>query len=175
MRTGEVDRSGKVWRYQPRRHKTSHFGKERVVQLGPKAQAVLKPWLRLDPEGSIFSPTESERQRANRRRRERKSRVQPSQQLRAELQAGRAEARARAPGEVYTVAAYRRAVDRACVEAKVTSWAPSRLRHNAAERIRREYGLETARCLLGHSDIRTTQYYSSMDEAKAAEAAARLG
>jgi integrase len=175
MHTGEVDRKGKVWRYTPRQHKTSHFGKQRVVQLGPKAQAALKPWLRLDPEAAIFSPEVGERQRSKTRRRKRKTPVQPSQALRAELAAARADARGRAPGDVYTVGAYRRAIERACRKAGVTAWAPARLRHNAAERIRRDFGIEVARCYLGHSDIRTTQLYSSMDEAKATEAAKRLG
>jgi integrase len=169
MHTGEVDRSGAVWLYRPLHHKTSHFGRSRAVALGPKAQAVLTPWLKLDPEAPIFSPKLSERERRKRRREARKTRVQPSQVLRNELRAATADARKRPPGDVYNVQGYRCAIRRACKKAGVEEWAPARLRHNAAERIRREFGVEVARCYLGHADIRTTQLYSSMDEAKAME------
>ncbi len=173
MRSSELDRSGKVWRYCPRTHKTAHFGKQRIVPIGPKGQAVLGPWLKLDPSGPLFSPEDAERRRFRVKRKQRKTRLQPSQVLRAKRRA--AELRQRPPGTVYTVAAYRRAIDRAARRAGVESWAPARLRHNAAERIRREFGVEVARCYLGHSDIRTTQLYSSMDEAKAMDAAERVG
>ncbi|MSR48349.1 MAG: site-specific integrase [Planctomycetes bacterium] len=173
MRMNELDRTAAAWRYVPRLHKTAHFGKQRIVPLGPKAQAILKPWLKLSPNAALFSPEEAERRRFRAKRKQRKTKVPPSQLLRTQQ---RAEAeRLHPPGEVYTVAAYRRAIERACKRAKVESWAPARLRHNAAERIRREFGVEVARCVLGHSDIRTTQLYSSMDEAKALDAAMRVG
>jgi integrase len=175
MRTSEVDRSGKVWRYTPKRHKTKHFGRPRMVALGPKAQTVLTPWLKLDPESPIFSPEVGEKLRRRRQQADRRTRVQPSQVMRAEMRAARADERERAPGEVYRVESYRRAIARACKKAGVEAWTPARLRHNAAERIRREFGVEVARCYLGHADIRTTQLYSSMDEAKAMDAAARVG
>ncbi len=175
MRTGEIDRRGAVWRYTPKEHKTAYCGKSRMVPIGPKAQAVLKPWLKLAPSAPLFSPEQSERTRLRELRKARKTNVQPSQVARAAASVAHADERERAPGEVYTVDAYRRAIERACNRAGVDPWAPARLRHNAAERIRREFGVETARCYLGHSDIRTTQLYSSMDEAKALDAAARVG
>ena len=45
MRAGDVDASGAVWLYRPREHKTEHHGESRVVALGRRAQAVLRPWL----------------------------------------------------------------------------------------------------------------------------------
>jgi integrase len=175
MRTCDVDRTGNVWRYTPSRHKTQHFGRARIVALGPKAQAVLTPWLKLDPQAPLFSPEVGEKLRRRRQRAQRRTRVQPSQVMRGELSAARSDERERAPGEVYCVESYRRAIARACKKAGVESWAPARLRHNAAERIRREFGVEVARCYLGHADIRATQLYSSMDEAKAMAAAAACG
>ena len=133
------------------------------------------PWLKLDPQAPIFSPEAGEKLRRRRQRAQRRTRVQPSQVVRGELRATRADERVRAPGEVYCVESYRRAIARACKKAGVEAWAPARLRHNAAERIRREFGLEAARCYLGHADIRTTQLYSSMDEAKAMSAALQVG
>lgn len=41
LRPAEVDASGPVWVYRPRHHKTAHKGRERVVAIGPRAQAVL--------------------------------------------------------------------------------------------------------------------------------------
>src|SRR5262249_12604965 len=48
MRGCDLDAGGDVWLYRPRQHKTAHRGKERVVALGPKAQAVVAPFLKLD-------------------------------------------------------------------------------------------------------------------------------
>jgi integrase len=42
LRGADLDTSGPVWVYRPRRHKTEHTGRDRVVFLGPRAQAVLK-------------------------------------------------------------------------------------------------------------------------------------
>ena len=41
-----IDRSDpEWWVYRPRRHKTSHHGKPRVISIGPKAIAILAPRL----------------------------------------------------------------------------------------------------------------------------------
>lgn len=173
MRGREINRSGEVWIYRPAQHKTMHYGRDRVVALGPQAQAELRPWLVLDSSARLFSPIKAERARNERRRAGRKTRVQPSQRRRTERAANRR--RKRAPGESYTVDGYRRAVHRACDRAGVPRWSPSRLRHNAAEKLRSEFGVETARCALGHADVRTTELYSSLDQAKATEAMGRIG
>jgi integrase len=49
MRGQDIDRSAPVWIYHPGRHKTQGIGKRRVIPLGPRAQEVLKPWLKDDP------------------------------------------------------------------------------------------------------------------------------
>ena len=54
MRTGEIDRSGPVWVYRPRSHKTEHHGKDRIIPIGPKAQLLLAPFLQADPDRFIF-------------------------------------------------------------------------------------------------------------------------
>jgi hypothetical protein len=46
----DIDRTGRVWVYKPERHKTEHRGQSREIYLGPKAQAVLTPWLRDRPD-----------------------------------------------------------------------------------------------------------------------------
>jgi integrase len=71
LRWREIDRSGEVWEYRPVRHKTAWRGKERVVFIGPKAQAVLVRYARPDPGAYLFSPREAvdqlHRERAERR------------------------------------------------------------------------------------------------------------
>ncbi len=56
MRGGDLDRSGDVWLYRPRQHKTLHLGTNRIVALGPRAQALLTPFLRPEPDAYLFSP-----------------------------------------------------------------------------------------------------------------------
>src|SRR5262249_5383183 len=88
MRPGEVCRlrgmdlevSGPVWVYRPGsdrgtegEHKTAHHGHERAVLLGPRAQAILKPWLRPDLTAYLFSPKAAEALRNAARRQDRRS------------------------------------------------------------------------------------------------------
>lgn len=54
-------------------------------------------------------------------------------------------------------------------------WHPNRLRHTAATLIRQEHGIETARVILGHSKLTTTEIYAEADRAKAAEVMAKIG
>ena len=56
MRSCDIDTSGRVWIYTPSEHKTEHHGKERPVYLGPRAQAILKPWFRTNLTAYLFSP-----------------------------------------------------------------------------------------------------------------------
>jgi integrase len=54
-------------------------------------------------------------------------------------------------------------------------WHPHRLRHSAATRLRREFGLDVARAVLGHSSPVVTEIYAEMNGAKVAEAMERVG
>ncbi|MBL8826296.1 MAG: hypothetical protein JNM18_04870, partial [Planctomycetaceae bacterium] len=45
MKVGEVNRTDSVWQYRPGHHKTEHHGRARVILIGPKAQAILAPYL----------------------------------------------------------------------------------------------------------------------------------
>jgi integrase len=40
----EIDKSGPVWIYRPRRHKGDWRGKERAIAIGPKAQEILNEY-----------------------------------------------------------------------------------------------------------------------------------
>jgi hypothetical protein len=49
------------------------------------------------------------------------------------------------------------------------------LRHNAATAIRRKYGLEAAKLILGHQSMATTEIYAEKDLAKAIDIVQELG
>ena len=63
----------------------------------------------------------------------------------------------------------RDAIFKACVKAKIPAWGPNRLRHNAATFLRKEFGIEAARVILGHTSAAVTEIYAEMDRQKAAE------
>ena len=99
----------------------------------------------------------------------RKSKVQPSQISRAkddpQFQ----------PGDMYTTTSYRRAIGKACIKAGIEPWHPNQLRHLAATNIRRDFGIEIARAVLGHSTVDMTEVYAEMDFSKAKDAMAKSG
>lgn len=45
VRPCDLDTSGAVWVYSPATHKSEHRGSERRIFVGPKAQAILRPYL----------------------------------------------------------------------------------------------------------------------------------
>jgi site-specific recombinase XerC len=54
-------------------------------------------------------------------------------------------------------------------------WAPKQLRHAAATEIRRQFGLEAAQVILGHSQANVTQVYAERDIARGIEVAREIG
>ena len=185
MRPGEVavirgcdlDTTGRVWTYMPASHKTAHHGRPRVIYIGPRAQVVLEPFLKRDLGAYLFSPIDAEQERHAELRCNRKSPVQPSQLSRAEWRRRRAECgrRRRSPREQYRTASYCRAIRRACERAGVPPWHPHQLRHTAATRLRKEYGLDAARVILGHKSLAMTEIYAEIDAARAVEIMERVG
>jgi integrase len=55
------------------------------------------------------------------------------------------------------------------------SWHPNQLRHNAATRLRKEFGLDVARVILGHSSPVVTEVYAEVDRATAMAVIAKIG
>ena len=64
MRGIDIDRSGSVCLYRPAQHKTQHHGHEREVPLGPRAQAILAPFLEQRPNRCRCSARARPRRRA---------------------------------------------------------------------------------------------------------------
>jgi integrase len=158
----EIDRSfdDGAWRYTPRKHKTQRFGKERVIFLGPAAQQILAPYLAdREPECPCFSPAEAEL----RRRRELSARRVTPLAWGNRPGTNRAIAPQKRPGDCYTTASYRQAIQRACRRAKVEIWAPNRIRHTVATLVRKKHGPVAAQVILGHSRLSTTEIYAEQN------------
>ena len=200
MRACDINMAGRVWEYTPAAHKTAYRGHSRTVYLGPKAQAIIKPFLKTDLQGYLFSPAEANDQRNSCRlgvsRPDRKTPIYPSElRSRERLRLARAGRKSRRPkGGRYRTDSYWQAVsygidatNKALVKAAVAcgldpdsadtipSWHPHQLRHNAATALRREYGIEVARIILGHKSPAITEVYAEVDHARAIDVMASVG
>ena len=145
-----------------------------MVMLGPKAQAVIQPYLdriAKTPERYCFSPRESEEQRNEQRRQERQSQMTPSQKARKKSASPK-----RPPRDRYEDAALNRCIRRACEKAGIPRWTPLQLRHAAGTEARSAGGgLDAAQVRLGHKNANITQVYAEVSREKAAELALKLG
>jgi integrase len=171
----DIDRSAPTWLYRPHHHKTAHKGKDRVIPVGPKAQAALQPFL--DGAGHfdyLFSPRQAMAALRARQRAARKTKVQPSQQARAKA------APKKRPGRRYTAWSYASAVARGVQAARragvpVEHWHPNQLRHAHATMVRKHFGLEAAQVTLGHSKADITQLYAERNLELAERVAREVG
>jgi integrase len=170
MRTADLETSGRIWFYRPCTHKTAWRGKARVIAIGPKAQEVLKPWLRLNLEEHLFQPCEAVRHFREQQRNRRKTPLTPSQKARQPKKNPLRRAGAR-----YGVRAYGKAIDRAACKAGVPTWNPNQLRHGLATEVRKRYGVEAAQVLLGHERADVTQVYAERNMGLAERVAAEMG
>ncbi len=172
MRACDVDMSGHVWLYQPTQHKTAHHGKSRTIYLGPRAQRTIRPFLKRSTVAPLFSPAEADAERRELLSKKRKTPTSCGNRPGT----NRSENPQRKPGDCYTTDSYRRAIVRACKAAGVPTWHPHQLRHNYATDVRRQYGLEAAQILLGHSSaLITDAVYAERDMDRAQEIVAKIG
>ncbi len=171
LRPCDIDRTGDVWLYRPESHKTEHHGRERTIFIGPQSQAVLLRYLARAADAYCFRPCDSEAKRLAEQEANRKTPASCGN-----VRGSNVKKKPKCqPGEQYTTGSYRRAIHRACDKAEVERWSPNRLRHTAATEIRREFGLEAAQVILGHSQANVTQLYAERDLAKGLEVAKRIG
>lgn len=178
LRTCDIETTaeGKPWLYRPAKHKTMNHGHERIVPIGPLAQAVLRPFLKPDVQAFVFCPVQARAERDAAKREKRKSKVQPPQVCRKKKRPKKQ------PGLRYTTASYRRALEYATKQAvkagllpEDTHWHPHQLRHNCATRIRKRYGLDAVRAMLGHRTVTQSAEYAELDAELAATTAASVG
>lgn len=169
MRGTDIDMTGPVWLYTPRKHKTAHHGHSRIVAIGPKGQAIVRRYLKPDVQAPLFSPREAREERHRIMRANRKTPVQPSQVCRRKVDPKKL------PGEQYTAVSYAQAIGRAAKRADVPHWHPHQLRHTRATEIRRMFGIDAARAVLGHRSPAITEVYAELDEGQAVEIMAKIG
>jgi len=171
MRACDIDMTGDVWLYAPSDHKNKWRGQPKLIPLGPRAQAIVRPYLKLDTTAYLFCPRDSADwhiiRRAARSGLNRKTKAYPSEKRRVEkIKTQRRERRQRrSAGDRYDTASYRRAIqygiERALrVGTAVATWHPHQLRHSKATEIRRQFGLEAAQVALGHASAEVTQVYA---------------
>jgi integrase len=188
MRTCDIDQSQNPWTYRPEHHKTQQHGHERVVILGPKAQEIVRPFLRADsPIKYLFSPADAD---AERRRKLHLARKTPMS-CGNRPGTNRKSRPRKKPGERYDTQAYGHAIRYGCLKAfpapagldreglktwrREHRWHPHQLRHNAATKLRKEYGLDVAQVVLGHKTLAVTQVYAERDVAAAQKVMLQAG
>lgn len=170
LRMDQLNTNGDVWDFAPSEHKTEHHGRKRIILIGPVAQQILSPFLSDDPQKYLFSPREARKEFDERRSTGRKSPMTPSQSRRQKKVTPKKQ-----PGEFYSVTSYSRAIKTGCAKAGIKYWTPNQLRHNAATRIREEFGIEQARTILGHASGFTTEIYAEQDLETARKIVLKLG
>jgi integrase len=127
------------WEWRPR-HKQEHTGGELVVHIGPKARAVLAPFLAIPRPltGYLFRP--------------RVARDNPRY------------------GSFYSSGSFRQAILRGIERANalrasaglelIQRWTPHRVRHSRSTLTREVHGLEAAQAVIGHRSIEAAQIYA---------------
>lgn len=170
LRLRDIDRSDSVWLYVPPQHKTAHTGRRRTVAIGPRAQAILAPFLDgIGPDDYVFNPRRMWEEKRRRMREARRTPLRPVRVTRRKVKPKRF------PKEGYNARAYQHAVRRACEKAGISAWHPNQLRHSMATRTRKQFGLEAAQVVLGHTRADVTQLYAERDEALAIRLATEIG
>jgi integrase len=196
LRGCDLETSGPIWLYRPARHKTLHRGKVRVVAIGPKAQEIIKPWLKLDTQAFLFSPVDAVEAHHQTRAIMRKTLLSCGNRKGTNRQASPK----KKPGERYTARSYHQAIRKGIQKANakarkkakeeavklgqtppaedvvfVPHWHPHMLRHSHATDVRKRFGLEAAQVALGHSSAEVTELYAERDLALAVKVAQAMG
>lgn len=188
MRLCDIDRTIDPWSYTPQHHKTEQHGHERVIILGPKAQQILSRFVDpTRPTDYLFSPIDAELERRQKVHDARKTPMscgnRPGTNRRIRPK--------REPGQRYDTQAYGHAIRYGCRKAfpaptgldpgatkrwhREHMWHPHQLRHNAATKLRKEFGLDIAQVVLGHASLAVTQVYAERDISAAQAVMRKVG
>jgi integrase len=186
MRGMDIDTTGKLWVYRPAKHKTMIHGFVREIPLGPRARAIVEPFLKLDPMAYLFDPREAEHERRQVLHATRKTPLSCGNKPGTNKQ----RKPERTAGERYTTLSYYRAVVRGCeradawakggmvidnAERVIPRWHVHQLRHSKATELRKNYGIEAAQAVLGHAALRATEIYAERNLETAVKIAAEVG
>jgi len=175
FRMSDIDTSGDVWVFEPASHKNRWRNHRRLILLGPKAQALIRQFTRLQPTEPIFSPAAAEQRRNYFRRQARATPLTPSHAARRP----KADPK-RAKRDHYDVDSYRRAITYGIKRAgrngvAVPAWHPNQLRHSRATEIRKQFGIEAASVSLGHARADVTEVYAERNMQLAITVAMQTG
>ena len=201
MRRRDIDTAGKVWLYRPESHKTQHHGHDRTIYIGANAQKYLESYLGTDLDAVVFDPRTAMKERWAARKTHRSKpkesrktgrKVTKRYTTNTYLQAiyhacdkafppPEPLCRKVAPdGKRETLKDWKeRLTEAQHIEVKAWRkahrWHPNQLRHNAGTYLRKEFGIEGARVVLGHRSAGVTEIYAELDRAKAKEIMERVG
>lgn len=167
IRLCDLDRSGDVWIYHKLEHKTAHFGKEKIIAIGPRAQKILAKYIdESKPEKFLFDPQLAVVQMAERKIKTPGQKPKTRQRIR----------------ERYDAASYQHAINHGFIallrslgvtanrpkgfpmrdwveKHGVTYWHPHQLRHTRGTKTRARYGVEGAQAQLGNT-LEATEIYA---------------
>jgi len=203
--TQAADSGKRIWVFKLDKHKTAHRGFSKKIWIGPRGQKILTPFLLRNPDTYCFPPSEAETERrrllseqrvtpltqGNVPGSNRKANPQRTIGERYTTDAYRhaiqracdqafppPEPLARRKGETKSRWQSRLTPEqKAELKAwqKKHRWHPHQLRHNAATYLRKEFGLEAARIILGHHSTAVTEIYAEKDEQQAVDAIMKIG
>lgn len=176
LRWSDVDTSRVPWVYRVRPDANKNawrgeLGQPRVVLIGPRARAILE---RHRAAGDVpFSPMAAMAEYVATRRAERVTPVYGKRKTAPHVP--------RVLGSCWTTDAYTKTIRAACTRAGIAPWGANRLRHAFGTDVRRAYGLDAARAVLGHTGggcITDVYTFDAMEEEmvrRAAPAVEALG
>lgn len=186
MRPCDIEMTNEIWIYEPYDHKNRWREQRRRIPLGPRAQAILRPFLDRERDAYLFSPREADAWHKERRpvhyKAKRKTPLYPSElKARQKAKLARRKRRSKRPkGTRYSTDSYRRAIEYGFKRARkagieIPHWFPLQLRHSRATEIRRDYGLDAAQVALGHARADVTEIYAEKNLEMAVRIAKETG
>lgn len=139
LRWADIDTTRRPWVYRPRDHKNKWRGMPRVVLIGPRARTILE---RHRDAETPFSPMTAMSEWFAAKR---EAAVSPSRVSRRDPHCPRK------LGTAWATGSYTKTIEAACARVGVPAWGANRLRHAFATDVRRGFGLDACRAVLGHS------------------------
>lgn len=152
----DADPDGVCWLYEPAKHKTKRLGKRRRIWFGPRAQALLQPFIDQAGDGYLFPPTV---QRAGARQ---------QGHYRVDSYQGRVK-------EGCARALLDEAASKVFAKHQLRSWSPNQLRHSRLTEVSLTEGLLESQATGGHSRLDTTAIYIHFQDELARKAARNSG
>ena len=151
-----IDTTVTPWVLRPKTHKTKKKGHDRIIQIGPKARAILTRWLSGKGENElVFSRNDLQRATT--------SNMITLQTLKSDRQE-------------FSRDDFKRFLKRAIAKQGVPHWSPYQLRHAGLTAIREVGGRDAAQAQAGHTDGAVTERYTRKTlENAASEIVERIG